>query len=104
MAIVGSGVAGLVAALVAQSIGLRPIVLEKAQRIGGLTASSWGLIWVPGNSFELAAGIVDSRAAAVDYLRFLAAGYHSEERLLPSSTTHPRRWTSSPAPAYADGW
>ena len=42
--ILGSGVAGLAAALAAHELGLRPLVLEKASRLGGGTVSSYRLI------------------------------------------------------------
>ena len=47
--VLGSGVAGLAAALAAHERGLRPIVLEKAGKLGGGTVHSYGLIWVGGN-------------------------------------------------------
>jgi len=42
--VLGSGIAGLSAALAAHELGLRPIVLEKAAKLGGSTTSSYGLI------------------------------------------------------------
>jgi hypothetical protein len=47
--ILGSGVAGLAAALAAHELDLRPLVLEKASRLGGGTVSSYGLIWAGQN-------------------------------------------------------
>ena len=47
--VVGSGAAGLTAALVAAHQGLEVVVCEKMDRIGGTTAISGGTCWVPGN-------------------------------------------------------
>jgi 3-oxosteroid 1-dehydrogenase len=72
--ILGSGVAGLAAALAAHELGLRPLVLEKASRLGGGTVSSYGLIWVGQNHLAQAAGYSDTRDEVIAYLRFLGGG------------------------------
>src|SRR5207248_7486937 len=58
--ILGSGIAGLAAALAAYQLGLQPIVLEKAAALGGGTVHSYGLIWVGQNYLARDAGIADS--------------------------------------------
>lgn len=45
--VIGSGAAGLCAALSAGTRGSRVLVLEKSRLIGGTTAMSGGGIWVP---------------------------------------------------------
>jgi 3-oxosteroid 1-dehydrogenase len=48
--VVGSGAAGMTAALTAAHHGLTAVVLEKADRFGGSAARSGGGVWIPGNS------------------------------------------------------
>jgi len=66
--VVGSGAAGLTAALVAKSAGLDVVVLEKTDRIGGNTAMSGGAVWIPDNPHLAEAGHSDSRDAVMTYL------------------------------------
>jgi 3-oxosteroid 1-dehydrogenase len=70
--VVGSGCAALSAALAAAVGGLRVIVLEKAEVIGGTSAMSGAGTWVPANHHMLAAGIADSKAEALTYIRAVA--------------------------------
>jgi 3-oxosteroid 1-dehydrogenase len=79
--VVGSGVAGLSAALVAHEAGLRTVVVEKADRLGGSTTYSYGLIWIPRNHLEVEAGYSDSLDDVLQYMQFLGGGQHSEERV-----------------------
>lgn len=67
--VVGSGAAGLSAALTAAVKGARVRLLEGSDKLGGTTAWSGGLIWMPCNHRQSAAGVDDSREAANDYLR-----------------------------------
>ncbi|MFD8500725.1 3-oxosteroid 1-dehydrogenase [Amycolatopsis sp. NPDC059657] len=47
--VVGTGAAGMTAALNAARHGLDVVVLEKAAKFGGSTARSGGGVWIPGN-------------------------------------------------------
>jgi 3-oxosteroid 1-dehydrogenase len=60
LVIVGSGGGGMVAALAAADAGASALVLEKQDRLGGSTAMSGGILWVPNNPVMLADGVPDS--------------------------------------------
>ncbi|MCB8874626.1 FAD-dependent oxidoreductase [Acidisoma silvae] len=70
--VAGTGSAGLTAALAASAQGARVIIAEKAGVIGGTTALSGAAIWVPANHVAEAAGLADSPAEALAYLRAAA--------------------------------
>ncbi len=57
--VVGSGAAGLVGAISARLAGLRPLIIEKADRWGGTTALSGGVLWIPANDAMVADGVDD---------------------------------------------
>ena len=66
--VVGSGGGSMCAALVARAAGKSAVVLEKTDLIGGTTARSGGVMWIPGNPFMAEAGVPDSLEAATTYL------------------------------------
>ena len=66
--VVGSGAAGLAAACVAAAEGMKTLLLEKSPLVGGTTAVSGGMVWIPANRKMAAAGIADSIDAARGYL------------------------------------
>lgn len=69
--VVGSGAGGLLSAIRAHDLGLRPIVIEKSDRYGGTSAVSGGAIWIPNNAFI---GDQDSPAKALGYLQKVTEG------------------------------
>jgi succinate dehydrogenase/fumarate reductase flavoprotein subunit len=79
--VIGSGAAGLTAALAAHEGGAKVVVLEKASTIGGASAVSGGVMWVPNNHHMAEVGIADSRADAIAYVTRLADG-RSDDRLI----------------------
>jgi 3-oxosteroid 1-dehydrogenase len=58
--IAGSGGGGMVAALTAADAGASALVLEKQKLLGGSTAMSGGIVWVPNNPVMRAIGVPDS--------------------------------------------
>lgn len=76
---VGSGIGGLSGAIVAHDEGLKTVLLEKASKLGGVSALSGGEIWVPNNHVMRREGIKDSREKAKQYLDFLAGGFADPE-------------------------
>ncbi|MFJ9943175.1 3-oxosteroid 1-dehydrogenase [Streptomyces erythrochromogenes] len=66
--VVGSGAAGMTAALTAAKRGLSVLVIEKAPTFGGSAARSGAGIWLPNNSVILAAGVPDTPGKAATYL------------------------------------
>ena len=79
--VIGSGGAGLVAALRALDRGARVAVIEKSKLVGGTTAMSGGVLWVPGNHLMADVGGEDSPEEALTYLRRVAFGQSTEELL-----------------------
>lgn len=72
--VLGSGAAGLTAALTSRVEGAEVVVLEKADTVGGTSAWSGGAVWVPVNPKAAEAGIEDSRQEALDYIASLSNG------------------------------
>ena len=66
--VIGSGAAGLSAAVAGAIGGLDVIVAERAEVLGGTTAWSGGWMWLPGNALAREAGIVEGVAAPRAYL------------------------------------
>jgi succinate dehydrogenase/fumarate reductase flavoprotein subunit len=74
VAVLGSGAAGLTAALVAAVEGAKVAVFEKAELLGGTTALSGGTVWIPANRPAREAGVEDSREMGLAYLASLSLG------------------------------
>ncbi|MGY8684394.1 FAD-dependent oxidoreductase [Bradyrhizobium sp. UFLA05-153] len=74
--VVGSGAAGLSAALYAAKAGLRVTVCEKSPRLGGTTALSNGMIWIPCSPQARSAKVEDSLAKARTYLQHELGNYY----------------------------
>lgn len=67
--VIGSGAAGLTAAVTAARRGLAVIVAEKAPVLGGTTAWSGGWTWAPGNPVARRAGVIEDPEAPRRYLQ-----------------------------------
>lgn len=90
--VVGSGAAGMAAALCAAQNGLNVLVLEAAPTFGGTTAVSGGVLWVPTNHHMQAQGLSDDLEEAVSYVQRVSAGKSTEAEI--------RAWLEN-APAVA---
>jgi 3-oxosteroid 1-dehydrogenase len=77
--VVGSGGAALTAALAARSMGAEVVLLEKSALIGGTTAMSGGLLWIPDNRHMRLEGRDDSFDEAFRYIRRLTGGRRADE-------------------------
>ena len=73
--VLGTGAAGLAAAVAAAERGASVGLFEKADRVGGTTAISGGGCWVPCSAQMAASGIADSRDDALRYLVSLSFGH-----------------------------
>jgi len=77
--VVGSGSAGAMAALRAADQGLKVLIVEKAQKFGGTSATSGGVMWVPNHRLDGDAG--DSREMTFEYLESIIGKPVNRERL-----------------------
>src|SRR5262245_16458625 len=81
--VVGSGAAALIAGLSAHHQGaVEVVVLEKSGMVGGTTAMSGGMLWIPLNHHQAEHGIEDSFDDVVAYLDAMAP-----ERLDPDTVS-----------------
>lgn len=76
--VIGSGAAGAMAALRASEHGLSTIIVEKAHKFGGTSATSGGVIWVPNHQL---APNDDTREKALEYLNAVMPGPVQRDRV-----------------------
>ena len=92
--VVGTGAAGLTAAVTARKAGLEVLVVEKSDKFGGTTAYSGGVLWVPGNrhspGIQQQTGQTDSIDNARAYLAQECGNYIDRDRVEAYLTTAPR--------------
>ena len=74
VAVLGSGASATTAAILAADSGVEVALLERAESVGGTTAISGGVLWLPNNHHMAEAGIEDSREDALAYLNSLSLG------------------------------
>jgi succinate dehydrogenase/fumarate reductase flavoprotein subunit len=79
--VVGSGCAGMSAAVTAGHHGLNVLIVEKEPRFGGTTARSGGWLWIPGTSLARDWGITESPDQARTYLRHEAGNSFDAARV-----------------------
>ena len=80
--VIGSGIAGLSAALAAAELGNRVVLLEKAKKLGGGTSLSYGGFWVGQNHLAEQDGEEDDIGQVLSYIRYMAGGYADEDKML----------------------
>ncbi|HOW94077.1 3-oxosteroid 1-dehydrogenase [Mycolicibacterium fallax] len=79
--VVGSGGAGMVAALTAARQGLSTVMVEKAAHYGGSTARSGGGVWIPNNEVLARAKVTDTPEQAAKYLHGLVGDVVPAEKI-----------------------
>ena len=65
--VVGSGGGSMCAGLVLRAAGKQALILEKTDLVGGTTARSGGVLWIPNNPFMARDGVPDSLEQATTY-------------------------------------
>lgn len=76
--VVGSGAAGMTAALRARDLGLDVLIVEKAHKYGGTSATSGGVAWIPNHGLD---GSTDTREETLAYLDAVIKEPVNRERL-----------------------
>ncbi len=77
--VLGTGAAGLTAALSAHDAGASVGLFEKDTQVGGTSAWSGGMLWIPLNHHEAELGIADTRDEVLTYLASLSHGMIDEK-------------------------
>lgn len=93
--VAGSGAGSFVSALVMRKAGKSVLILEKTPFVGGTTAKSGGMIWIPNNRFIRAAEPDESAEKAMLYMESVCED-------LPGSTTEKRTAYVTEAPKMID--
>jgi succinate dehydrogenase/fumarate reductase flavoprotein subunit len=85
--VIGAGAAGMTAALVGALEGLKTILCEKSDMVGGTSATSAGTVWIPGS--RQSSGVPDSVEQASIYLAAILGEDANDERLAAYLATGP---------------
>ncbi|MEW2352196.1 FAD-dependent oxidoreductase [Spirillospora sp. NPDC029432] len=78
--VAGSGAGAMTGALVAAASGLRTLILEKTDLLGGTSAYSGASVWLPGTQVQERAKLDDSTENARTYLRALIGDENEAHR------------------------
>jgi len=99
--VLGTGAAGLTAAVSAAGRGASVGLFEKSGEVGGTSAWSGGMVWIPGNPHMADLGIADSREEALTYLRSLSHGLIDDDLAATLVDTGPEmiEWLEANTPA-----
>ncbi|HEX7819549.1 MAG TPA: FAD-dependent oxidoreductase [Sphingobium sp.] len=82
--VVGSGGGSMCAALVMRKAGKSVAVFEKTPLIGGTTARSGGVMWIPNNRFMKRDGVPDSLEQATTYLDAVVGNHNDAPGTTPA--------------------
>ena len=85
--VVGSGGGSMCSALAMRAAGKSVLVVEKTPFIGGTSARSGGVMWIPNNRFMKRDGVEDSTEKSITYLEAVSGGRNDT----PGSTPERRR-------------
>jgi succinate dehydrogenase/fumarate reductase flavoprotein subunit len=98
--VLGSGAAGLSAALAASAHGARTVLLEKGPLVGGTAALSAGVVWIPRNHLAAEAGIDDPPGDAERYIASLDNGRQNPDLVAAFADAAPQvlRWLEEQTP------
>ncbi len=92
--VIGSGGGSMCAGLLMRSAGKGVLILEKTALVGGTTARSGGVMWMPNNPFMKRDGVEDSLERAATYLDAVLG----EQRDAPGASRERRRTYLTEAP------
>lgn len=79
---IGSGIGSLSSAITTHDHAAQALMLERSDRVGGVTALSMGEVWVAGNHLARQIGIEDSPENGFRYLKRLSMGYGNDLSIL----------------------
>jgi len=79
--VVGTGAAGMAAAITAKHQGLDVLLVEKGATFGGTSARSGGWLWIPCTTLAERWGHTDSPEAVKTYLKHVGGSAYNEERV-----------------------
>jgi succinate dehydrogenase/fumarate reductase flavoprotein subunit len=98
--VLGTGAAGLTAAVRAAAAGATVGLFERADLVGGTSAWSGGTVWLPNNHHEQALGVDDSREQVLTYLTSLSHGLMERPLIETYVDTAPEvtQWLESNTP------
>ena len=80
--IVGSGAGAIAAAITAARNGSEVEVIEKADQLGGTSAWSGGMPWIPLNDHIPEVGVEDTREDALTYINGLGADRYTDPAMI----------------------
>ncbi len=96
--VAGSGGGSMCAAVYLQTRGKGVLILEKTELVGGTTARSGGVMWIPNNPFMQRDGVPDSYEQAATYLDSVLG----EQADAPGATQARRHTYLTEAPRMVD--